>query len=83
MIVEDPHILQLLFLFKLIEGVGSSSFGMHVAHLAALPLEVVEHADLILKNFAQQFMEKQKKELEKNAHIETAPCHPSRLHLPL
>lgn len=49
---------QLVFLFKLIEGAATSSFGTHVANLAGVPLPVVERADLVSKNFAQQFKER-------------------------
>jgi DNA mismatch repair protein MSH6 len=53
-------LVQLIFLYKLIHGVAESSFGTHVANLAGLrvPLEVVERADLISKDFAKQFAEK-------------------------
>ena len=47
-----------MFLYKLIEGVASSSFGTHVANLAGVPIEVVERADVVSKDFAKQFKEK-------------------------
>ena len=50
--------LQLVFLYKLVEGVASSSFGTHVANLAGVPIEVVERADVVSKDFARQFKEK-------------------------
>lgn len=53
-------LLQLIFLYKLIQGVAESSFGTHVANLAGVPLEVVKRADLISKDFAKQFAEKLK-----------------------
>lgn len=46
---------QLIFLYKLVEGVASSSFGTHVANLAGVPLDVVKRAEIISKDFAQQF----------------------------
>lgn len=49
-----------MFLFKLIEGVATSSFGTHVANLAGVPLSVVERADTISKTFAAQFQERMK-----------------------
>ena len=49
---------QLIFLYKLIQGVAESSFGTHVANLAGVPFEVVKRADLISKDFAKQFTEK-------------------------
>ena len=52
----DLH--QLVFLFKLVEGAATSSFGTHVANLAGVPLEVVERADIVSKNFAKQFKER-------------------------
>jgi DNA mismatch repair protein MSH6 len=50
---------QLLFLYKLVDGVASGSFGTHVANLAGVPLDVVTRAETISKDFAQQFKEKQ------------------------
>ena len=50
--------MQLVFLFKLVEGVASSSFGTHVANLAGVPLEVVDRAKIISDDFARQFKEK-------------------------
>jgi DNA mismatch repair protein MSH6 len=52
------HLLQLVFLFKLVEGAATSSFGTHVANLAGVPLEVVERAEVVSKNFAKQFKER-------------------------
>ena len=49
---------QLVFLYKLIDGVASSSFGTHVANLAGVPLEVVKRAEIVSKDFARQFKEK-------------------------
>ena len=47
-----------MFLYKLTEGVASSSFGTHVANLAGVPMSVVERADVVSKDFAKQFKEK-------------------------
>ncbi|KAJ7445807.1 muts domain V-domain-containing protein [Mycena galericulata] len=56
--IVDEEKRDIVFLYKLIEGVATSSFGTHVANLAGVPLEVVERADVISKKFAQQFKEK-------------------------
>jgi DNA mismatch repair protein MSH6 len=50
--------LQIVFLYKLIDGVATSSFGTHVANLAGVPLDVVERADAVSKTFAEQFKER-------------------------
>ncbi|EMD35324.1 hypothetical protein CERSUDRAFT_124668 [Gelatoporia subvermispora B] len=54
----DDEKRELVFLYKLVEGVASSSFGTHVANLAGVPIEVVERAEVVSKDFAQQFKEK-------------------------
>ncbi|KAJ3556566.1 hypothetical protein NM688_g1958 [Phlebia brevispora] len=54
----DDEKRELVFLYKLVEGVASSSFGTHVANLAGVPIEVVERADVVSKDFARQFKEK-------------------------
>ncbi|KAJ7074366.1 muts domain V-domain-containing protein [Mycena amicta] len=56
--IVDDEKRQIVFLYKLVEGVAESSFGTHVANLAGVPLSVVERADVVSKNFAQQFKEK-------------------------
>ncbi|KAJ6606598.1 muts domain V-domain-containing protein [Mycena vulgaris] len=56
--IVDEDKRDIVFLYKLVEGVATSSFGTHVANLAGVPLNVVERADLISKKFAQQFKEK-------------------------
>ncbi|KAJ7591055.1 DNA mismatch repair protein Msh6 [Mycena floridula] len=56
--IVDEEKRDIVFLFKLVEGVATSSFGTHVANLAGIPLEVVERADLISKKFAEQFKER-------------------------
>ncbi|KAF9485007.1 DNA mismatch repair protein Msh6 [Pholiota conissans] len=53
---DEKH--ELVFLYKLINGVAESSFGTHVANLAGVPLPVVERADVISQDFAQKFKEK-------------------------
>ena len=50
--------MQLVFLYKLVDGVAGSSFGTHVANLAGVPLDVVERADVVSKDFAKHFKEK-------------------------
>lgn len=54
----DDEKMELVFLYKLVEGVASSSFGTHVANLAGVPMEVVERADVVSKDFARNFKEK-------------------------
>lgn len=49
------HHAQLIFLYKLVDGVASSSFGTHVASLAGVPSEVVSRAEVISQDFAKQF----------------------------
>ncbi|KAI0935020.1 hypothetical protein AcV7_003936 [Taiwanofungus camphoratus] len=56
--IVDDEKRELVFLYKLVEGVASSSFGTHVANLAGVPLEVVERAEVVSKDFAQHFREK-------------------------
>ncbi|KAG6882914.1 hypothetical protein C0992_010289, partial [Termitomyces sp. T32_za158] len=56
----------LVFLFKLIEGAATSSFGTHVANIAGVPLPVVERADVVSKNFARQFKERMQVKQTKN-----------------
>ncbi|THV02566.1 DNA mismatch repair protein Msh6 [Dendrothele bispora CBS 962.96] len=63
----DDEKRAIIFLYKLVEGVATGSFGTHVANLAGVPLEVVERADVISKNFAQQFKEKLQAKQEKSA----------------
>lgn len=50
-----PTHAQLIFLYKLVDGVASSSFGTHVASLAGVPSEVVSRAEVISQDFAKQF----------------------------
>ncbi|KAI0761142.1 DNA mismatch repair protein Msh6 [Irpex lacteus] len=54
----DDEKRELVFLYKLTEGVASSSFGTHVANLAGVPMSIVERADVVSKDFAKQFKEK-------------------------
>ncbi|KAI0295767.1 muts domain V-domain-containing protein [Russula brevipes] len=54
----DDEKRELVFLYKLIDGIATSSFGTHVANLAGVPLDVVERAELISKDFASKFKEK-------------------------
>ncbi|KAL0959723.1 hypothetical protein HGRIS_011415 [Hohenbuehelia grisea] len=54
----DDEKRDLVFLYQLVDGAAISSFGTHVANLAGVPMEVVERADAVSKQFAQQFKEK-------------------------
>ncbi|KAL1746027.1 muts domain V-domain-containing protein [Schizophyllum fasciatum] len=54
----DDEKKEIVFLFKLVEGVATSSFGTHVANLAGVPIEVVNRADVVSKAFAQQFQQR-------------------------
>ncbi|TRM62248.1 muts domain V-domain-containing protein [Schizophyllum amplum] len=54
----DDEKKEIVFLFKLVEGVATSSFGTHVANLAGVPIEVVNRADTVSKSFAQQFQQR-------------------------
>ncbi|KAI6129543.1 muts domain V-domain-containing protein [Pisolithus croceorrhizus] len=51
----DDEKKELVFLYKLVEGVASSSFGTHVASLAGVPSGVVSRAEVISSDFAKQF----------------------------
>ncbi|KAI6168433.1 DNA mismatch repair protein Msh6 [Pisolithus thermaeus] len=51
----DDEKKELVFLYKLVEGVASSSFGTHVASLAGVPPGVVSRAEVISSDFAKQF----------------------------
>ena len=51
-------LFQLVFLYKLVEGIAESSFGTHVANLAGVPTEVVKRAEVISADFARQFKER-------------------------
>ncbi|TFK46819.1 DNA mismatch repair protein Msh6 [Heliocybe sulcata] len=54
----DDEKRELVFLYKLVEGVAASSFGTHVANLAGVPMEVVKRAAVVSNDFAKQFKEK-------------------------
>ncbi|KAG2143035.1 DNA mismatch repair protein Msh6 [Suillus clintonianus] len=56
MLDDEKH--ELVFLYKLVDGVASSSFGTHVAKLAGVPEEVVKRAEVISEHFAKQFKAK-------------------------
>ncbi|KAE9393743.1 hypothetical protein BT96DRAFT_828770, partial [Gymnopus androsaceus JB14] len=64
--IVDDEKRAIVFLYKLVKGVATGSFGTYAANLAGVPIEVVERADVISKNFAEQFkaklQEKQKKQ---------------------
>jgi DNA mismatch repair protein MSH6 len=53
----------------LVEGVASSSFGTHVAHLAGVPQEVVERAEVVSQDFAKKFKEKMASKREKMSSL--------------
>ncbi|EIW78648.1 DNA mismatch repair protein Msh6 [Coniophora puteana RWD-64-598 SS2] len=54
----DDEKRELVFLYKLVDGVATGSFGTHVANLAGVPSSVVERADVVSKDFAKQFKAK-------------------------
>ncbi|KAG9034241.1 DNA mismatch repair protein msh6 [Tulasnella sp. JGI-2019a] len=57
----DDEKRELVFLYKLTEGIASSSFGTHVASLAGVPAAVVTRAEVISDDFAAQFQKKLEK----------------------
>ena len=63
-IEENEHIS---FLRKIREGVTSKSYGIHVAQLAGVPIQVVSRAQEIMKKFEEStnINKKKKKEFEK------------------
>ncbi|KAL4256940.1 DNA mismatch repair protein [Pleurotus pulmonarius] len=73
--IVDNDKRDIVFLYKLVEGAATSSFGTHVANLAGVPLPVVERADVVSKQFAQQFKERLEDKRTRSAA--------SRLPLPL
>ncbi|KII87843.1 hypothetical protein PLICRDRAFT_176607 [Plicaturopsis crispa FD-325 SS-3] len=54
----DDEKRELVFLYKLVEGVAASSFGTHVANLAGVPMDVVKRAEIVSDDFARKFKEK-------------------------
>ncbi|EIN08523.1 DNA mismatch repair protein Msh6 [Punctularia strigosozonata HHB-11173 SS5] len=54
----DDEQQELVFLYKLVDGIASSSFGTHVAKLAGVPSDVVQRAAVVSEDFARQFKEK-------------------------
>ncbi|KAA1472424.1 DNA mismatch repair protein Msh6 [Dentipellis sp. KUC8613] len=63
----DEERRELVFLYKLIDGVATSSFGTHVANLAGVPADVVERAEVVSKDFASKFKEKMEGKRAKSA----------------
>ncbi|KAI0266519.1 muts domain V-domain-containing protein [Gloeopeniophorella convolvens] len=63
----DDEKRELVFLYKLIDGIATSSFGTHVANLAGVPTDVVERAEVISKDFAHKFKEKIEGKRKKSA----------------
>ena len=57
-LLNSTRASQLVFLYKLVSGIASSSFGTHVASLAGVPTTVVDRADIVSRDFAKQFKEK-------------------------
>jgi len=51
---DDKH--ELVFLYKLISGAASSSFGTHVASLAGVSPSVVHRAQVVSGDFAAKFL---------------------------
>ncbi|EJD51320.1 DNA mismatch repair protein Msh6 [Auricularia subglabra TFB-10046 SS5] len=54
----DDERRELVFLYKLVDGVATGSFGTHVASLAGVPSDVVERAEVISIDFAAKFKKK-------------------------
>ncbi|KZV85169.1 hypothetical protein EXIGLDRAFT_712522 [Exidia glandulosa HHB12029] len=50
----DDEKREFVFLYKLVEGVGTGSFGTHVASLAGVPSDVVERVEVRLRNQVQE-----------------------------
>lgn len=48
----------MVWLYKLVEGVATSSFGTHVANLAGVPMDIVQRAELVSQDFSRQFTER-------------------------
>ena len=48
-ILEDKNLEQITFLYQLVDGFASKSYGIHVAKLAGIPSRVIERADHLLK----------------------------------
>ncbi|KAF8652371.1 hypothetical protein AX16_004399 [Volvariella volvacea WC 439] len=72
--IVDEEKRDLVFLFKLVEGAATSSFGTHVANLAGVPLKVVDRADVVSKAFAQQFKQRLQ-DKQKNSAAAKMPLH--------
>ena len=49
---------QLTFLYKLVDGIATGSFGTHVATLAGVPEDVVDRAAVVSADFANTFRAK-------------------------
>ncbi|KAF7971488.1 hypothetical protein HWV62_20944 [Athelia sp. TMB] len=63
----DDEKRELVFLYKLIDGIATSSFGTHVANLAGVPVEVVKRAEVISSDFQKTFKEKIEGKQKKSA----------------
>ena len=53
---KSSFFLQLIFLYKLVEGSASSSFGTHVASLAGVNAKVVKRAQEVSNDFSAKFL---------------------------
>ncbi len=61
---------EIIFLYKIIEGVADRSYGLHVAKIAGLPKEVVKRANILLKNLERQTVSDQSlKEVQLNLSL--------------
>ncbi|KAI0049216.1 DNA mismatch repair protein Msh6 [Auriscalpium vulgare] len=63
----DDQKRELVFLYKLIDGIASSSFGTHVANLAGVPMDVVQRAEVVSKDFADKFRAKMEGRRQRSA----------------
>ena len=41
------------FLYKLVRGVSPKSYGIHVAHMAGIPIEIIENAAKYSNDYSQ------------------------------
>ncbi len=61
----DTNKDKLIFLYKLIEGVCESSFGLNVARIAGLPLEIVKKAKIKSEEFEKDLKFKELQAINK------------------
>lgn len=69
--VVDETKQELVFLYRLINGSATGSFGTHVAKLAGVPQDVVERAGVVSETFASHFKERMatKKQLSASSRL--------------